>query len=147
MLLGIRKRAGTTQTVATAATQTTKHQRGPKGQKARTPSQRDATTTEKGGPESTTHATSLAVLSGAAMALGEKQIFRPAAHLQPPSDVSFVARDKKQGFLLHSFILNLRSPIFAAMLTTHGGALAEGNPSRALDVEPIVLPESGKDLR
>ena len=94
-----------------------KRQKGP-GPKSSTrkPSQRDSdatATTEKGGPdtESTTKAMSLTVLSGAAMALDDSSVYRPASHLAP-SDIQFISKDKKSGYALHSFVLRLRGVLY-----------------------------------
>jgi hypothetical protein len=75
--------------------------------------------------------------------LDDSQVFRPAAHLAA-SDVSFVSADKKSGFALHSFVLKLRSPVFAAMLQSLATPPLLCNGS-ATD-EPIELSDSGADL-
>ena len=75
--------------------------------------------------------------------LDDSQVFRPAAHLAA-SDVSFVSADKKSGFALHSFVLKLRSPVFAAMLQSLAMPPLLCNGS-ATD-EPIELSDSGADL-
>ena len=140
MLLG-QKRA-ITHTTTTQTTQ--KRKKSQKKKQSTTTSSLTAATAPKGGVAQ--EGLGASILISAAAALGEKKIYRPAAHLAP-SDVQFVARDKKRGYALHSFVLKLRSPVFAAMLTTHPGALAEGSAAGAGDAEPIVLPESGADLQ
>jgi hypothetical protein len=78
----------------------------------------------------------------AVASLDASDVFRPAAHLAP-SDVSFVSADKKKGFAVHSFILRMRSAVFAAMLE----GLVPGTASTSTSAEPIVLQESGADLQ
>jgi hypothetical protein len=56
--------------------------------------------------------------------------------------VQFVSGEKdkraRTGYALHSFILKMRSPVFAAMLE------AQRTPAGgSLDAEPIELPEKG----
>ena len=79
------------------------------------------------------------ILIGAAAALDERRVFRPAAHIAL-ADVNFVSGDKEQGekrgFAVHSLVLKLRPPVFNAMLEGHaGGGVC------------IVLSDRGTDLR
>jgi hypothetical protein len=75
------------------------------------------------------------ILSEAVAALDDTAVWRPAAHLER-SDCSFISADKKSGFALHSFVLKLRSPVFAAILESLGAG-----------DEPLELPEKGVDLK
>ena len=83
---------------------------------------------------------SASVLIGAAAALDDSRVFRPAAHIAV-ADVNLVSGDKEQdkkcGFAVHSFVLQLRSPVFAAML----------DGIDLTDHKPIELPDRGSDLR
>jgi hypothetical protein len=77
----------------------------------------------------------VALLASAVATLDDSRIYRPAAHLAK-SDVTFLSHDNKTGFALHSFLLKMRSPVFASMIgETH-------------DVDlPIVLAEPSADLK
>lgn len=83
------------------------------------------------------------ILIGAAAALDDSHVFRPAAHIAP-ADVNFVSGDKEQeekrAFAVHSFVLKMRSPVFSAMLEGHAG----GSSACAA---PIELNDRGTDLR
>jgi hypothetical protein len=100
------------------------------------------------------------VLAGVVTALDDARVFRPAAHLAP-SDVEFVsgeaAHDRRRGFALHRFVLQMRSPVFAAMLESVGPpkavvareALGLDNDAAATGVRvstPVELPEGGAEL-
>jgi hypothetical protein len=85
--------------------------------------------------------TSASILVSAAAVLDDSSVFRPAAHIAV-ADVNFVSGDKEKdnmrGFAVHSFVLRLRSPVFAAML--------DGiNPGE--HESPINLPDRGSDLK
>ena len=83
------------------------------------------------------------ILIGAASALDDSRVFRPAAHIAV-ADVNFVSGDKEQderrGFALHSFVLRLRSPVFSAMLEGHGDV-------DSACTAPIQLTDRGTHLR
>jgi hypothetical protein len=74
------------------------------------------------------------------LALPNAAVYRPRAHLHGhPSDVKLVSGDKLQGFELHTFVLEARSPVLGAMLSG-GGAVASLT-------QPVALPEGGAVLR
>jgi hypothetical protein len=73
-------------------------------------------------------------------ALPNIAVYRPGAHLHDhPSDVQLVSGDKLQGFQLHKFLLRMRSPVLAAMLS--------GAPGADAGSDAISLPEDGAGLK
>lgn len=82
----------------------------------------------------------LELLSGAVTTLDDSKIMRPFAHLAP-SDVSFLSGDRSHGFAVHSFMLRMRSAVFATMLPS------DSCPADKENQLPIVLPEPAADLK